>query len=173
MTRVGRRFHGMLLPVAKRIQSLTLRMTRLVLRFQVTAGCLGKAPTLTLSSRPERTWISCHVAPKMATNAPFLKERRTHLINATELHRKSGGAQWRNLQFSYLPGFTLRFSCRVNETTRQAHRARGRRQLFLSSIACANPQPRRSDLVGRPQRLACLRVPLECLRLRAVQSECA
>ena len=29
-----------------------------------------------------------------------LKERRTEYINATNLDRKSGGAQWRDLRFS-------------------------------------------------------------------------
>jgi hypothetical protein len=52
-----------------------------------------------LSSRPKRTRISCHAALDKATCAPFRKEGRMKCINATKFHRKSGGAQWRDLQF--------------------------------------------------------------------------
>ncbi len=45
-----------------------------------------------LSSRPERTRISCHAAVDKATCAPFRKERRMKFAEATKLHRKSGGA---------------------------------------------------------------------------------
>jgi hypothetical protein len=38
----------------------------------------------------ERTRISRHAAPDTATYAPFLKERRIMLANATNFHRKSG-----------------------------------------------------------------------------------
>ena len=40
----------------------------------------------------ERTPISCHAALDMAAYAPFRKERRMKCVNATNLHRKSGGA---------------------------------------------------------------------------------
>ena len=53
-----------------------------------------------LSSRPERTRISCHAALDKAAYAPFRKERRMKFANAIKFHRKSGGAQWRDLQFS-------------------------------------------------------------------------
>jgi hypothetical protein len=53
-----------------------------------------------VSSRPERTRISCHAALDKATCAPFRKEGRRKCINATKFHRKSGGAQWRDLLFT-------------------------------------------------------------------------
>src|ERR1700678_883331 len=51
--------------------------------------------TYELSSRPERTRISCHTAPDKAACAPFRKERRMKFAEATKFHRKSGGAKWR------------------------------------------------------------------------------
>jgi hypothetical protein len=45
-----------------------------------------------LSSRPERTRISCRAALDRLTCAPFFKERRMRLANATNFHRKSGVA---------------------------------------------------------------------------------
>jgi hypothetical protein len=45
-----------------------------------------------LSSRPERTRISCHAALDKAACAPFLKERRMMFANATNIYRKSGVA---------------------------------------------------------------------------------
>src|ERR1700723_2306228 len=57
------------------------------------------APPSPLSSRPERTRISCHVALDEAACAPFLKEGRMKCENDTRFHRKSGVAQWRDLQF--------------------------------------------------------------------------
>jgi hypothetical protein len=50
-----------------------------------------------LSSRPKRTRISCHAALDKAACAPFRKEGRMNYFNATKFHRKSGGAQWRDL----------------------------------------------------------------------------
>jgi hypothetical protein len=47
---------------------------------------------------PERTRISCHAALDKATYAPFRRERRMKIANATKFHRKSGGAQWRDLR---------------------------------------------------------------------------
>jgi hypothetical protein len=43
-----------------------------------------------LSSRPERTRISCYAALDMAACAPFRKEGRMKCINATKINRKSG-----------------------------------------------------------------------------------
>jgi hypothetical protein len=45
-----------------------------------------------LSSLRERTRISCHAAPDMATCAAFVKESRMKIANATNLNRKSGVA---------------------------------------------------------------------------------
>jgi hypothetical protein len=45
-----------------------------------------------LSSRPERTRISCHVALDMAASAAFRKESRMKFAKATNLDRKSGVA---------------------------------------------------------------------------------
>jgi hypothetical protein len=54
------------------------------------AGAL--AGTTELSSRPERTRISCFAVLATTTYAVFLKENRMMLINAMGLYRKSGGA---------------------------------------------------------------------------------
>jgi hypothetical protein len=54
-----------------------------------------------LSSRPERTRISYLVALARTTYAAFRRERRTKFINATKFHRKSGGAEWRDLRCSF------------------------------------------------------------------------
>jgi hypothetical protein len=59
-----------------------------------------EAPPSPLSSRPERTRISCQAALDKAACAPFRKERRMKYGNATKFDRKSGAAQWRDLQFS-------------------------------------------------------------------------
>jgi hypothetical protein len=56
-----------------------------------------------LSSRPERTRISCHTALDMATCAAFVKESRMKITNATKLHRKSGVAEWRDLRCAFIP----------------------------------------------------------------------
>jgi hypothetical protein len=45
-----------------------------------------------LSSRPERTRISCPAAPDTTTCAAFIKESRMKLASATNLNRKSGVA---------------------------------------------------------------------------------
>jgi hypothetical protein len=45
-----------------------------------------------LSSRPERTRISCRAALDKAACAPFFKERRMMFANATNFYRKSGVA---------------------------------------------------------------------------------
>jgi hypothetical protein len=52
-----------------------------------------------LSSRPERTRISCCAAVDKAACAAFRKESRMKLAEPTKFNRKSGGAQWRDLQF--------------------------------------------------------------------------
>ncbi len=52
-----------------------------------------------LSSRPERSRISCYAAPDMSAHAAFSKESRMKFANATNLHRKFGVAQWRDLLF--------------------------------------------------------------------------
>jgi hypothetical protein len=56
-----------------------------------------------VSSRPERTRVSCHVALDKAAYAPFRKEGRMRCDNATNSNRKSGVAQWRDLLFIF-PG---------------------------------------------------------------------
>src|ERR1700722_11721933 len=45
-----------------------------------------------------RTRISSHAAPYKATCAPFRKEGRMRCTNATKFHRKSGGAEPRDLR---------------------------------------------------------------------------
>jgi hypothetical protein len=54
-----------------------------------------------LSSRPERTRISCYAALDKAACGPFRKEGPMKFDNATKFHRKSGGAQWRDLRFLF------------------------------------------------------------------------
>jgi hypothetical protein len=53
---------------------------------------LMEAQPSPLSSRPERTRISCHAALDKVACAPFYKERRMVSANATKFHRKSGVA---------------------------------------------------------------------------------
>ena len=62
----------------------------------------GRTPvhgSTNLSSRPERTRISCRAALDMATCAAFFKESRMKIANTTKLNRKSGVAEWRDLRF--------------------------------------------------------------------------
>ena len=59
---------------------------------------------LPLSSRPERTRISYFALLATTSCAALRKESRKQFISATGLNRKSGGAQWRDLQCA------LRFS---------------------------------------------------------------
>jgi hypothetical protein len=78
-----------------------------------------EAPLPPLSSRPERTRISCHAAPDKAAYAPFRKEGRMKCTNATKFNRKSGGAEWRDLQFNgpVLQMFSPRASSNFEEPT--------------------------------------------------------
>jgi hypothetical protein len=62
------------------------------------AHCKEAMPS-PLSSRPQRTRISCHATLDEAAYAPFRKEGRMKCVNATKSNRKSGVAQWRDLQF--------------------------------------------------------------------------
>ena len=50
-----------------------------------------------LSFRPERTRISCHAALETTACAAFRKESRMTFANATNINRKSGVAEGRNL----------------------------------------------------------------------------
>jgi hypothetical protein len=50
-----------------------------------------RSPTK-LSSRPERTRISCHAAPNTTAYAAFIEESRMNFTNATDLNRNSGAA---------------------------------------------------------------------------------
>jgi len=66
-----------------------------------------------LSSRPERTRISCHTALDKAACAPFRKEGRIKCTNATKVNRKSGGAERRDLRCAPRPSQILELKCRV------------------------------------------------------------
>jgi hypothetical protein len=55
-----------------------------------------------LSSRPERTRISCFAAPDRTTCAAFIEESRMKFAGATNPDRKSGVAEWRDLRFSVI-----------------------------------------------------------------------
>jgi hypothetical protein len=48
--------------------------------------------TTKLSSRPERTRISCHAALDKTTYVAFIKESRMKFASATNFYRKSGVA---------------------------------------------------------------------------------
>ena len=63
-----------------------------------------------VSSRPERTRISCHAALDKTASAPFRKEGRMKCTKATKFHRESGVAQWRDLLF---PSVTNQLSLRA------------------------------------------------------------
>jgi hypothetical protein len=52
-----------------------------------------------LSSRPERTPISCFALLATSTYTALRRESRMQILNATALDRKCGGAQWRDLRF--------------------------------------------------------------------------
>ena len=57
-----------------------------------------------LSSRPERTRISCHTAPETWPRVRLsVRERRMKCTNATKVNRKSGGAEWRDLRCASRP----------------------------------------------------------------------
>jgi hypothetical protein len=62
----------------------------------------GPQPTHPLSSRLERTRISCCAAVDRAACAAFRKESRMNLAEPTQLYRKSGVAQRRDLRFRSL-----------------------------------------------------------------------
>jgi hypothetical protein len=62
-----------------------------------------EAPRSPLSSRPKRTRISCHAALDKAACAALRKESRMKFVNAINLNRKSGVAQWRDLLFRTWP----------------------------------------------------------------------
>ena len=49
-------------------------------------------PSPNLSSRPERTRISCLAKLTRAARAAFRKESRRNLVEATNFNRKSGAA---------------------------------------------------------------------------------
>ena len=66
-----------------------------------------------LSSRPERTRISCHAALDTAACASFRKEGRMKCNNATKSHRKSGVAKWRDLRCAPRASQILEFSRRL------------------------------------------------------------
>jgi hypothetical protein len=59
--------------------------------------CSTTALPFLLSSRPKRTRISYFALLATTTRAALLEESRMQTIKATGLHRKSGGAQWRDL----------------------------------------------------------------------------
>src|SRR3984957_5599764 len=62
---------------------------------QLSSGCMSVHGPTNLSSRPERTRISCLAALDTPPCAAFVKESRMKFTNATKLNRKFGVAQWR------------------------------------------------------------------------------
>jgi hypothetical protein len=75
------------------------------------AGIKYFAGTTELSSRPERTRISYFALLATTTCAALGRESRMQILNATGLHRKSGGAQWRDLRFLFRCSHTLYSRC--------------------------------------------------------------
>src|ERR1700744_4876406 len=100
------------------------------------------APATELSSRPERTRISYFALLATATYAALRRESRMQFINATTLHRKSGGAQWRDLLFSgpllrmffRTPRTRISYFALLATTTRAALR-RKRRMQFINATS--------------------------------------
>ena len=66
---------------------------------RTTTGNAEYDAQIELSSRPERTRISCLSALDTTTCAAFIKESRMKFAGTTNLYRKSGVAQWRDLRF--------------------------------------------------------------------------
>jgi hypothetical protein len=60
--------------------------------YQLSNGCTLVRGSTNLSSRPERTRISCRAAPDMAACAAFFKESRMKIASATNLNRKFRGS---------------------------------------------------------------------------------
>ena len=67
-----------------------------------------EAPPSPLSSRPKRTRISYFALLATTTCAALRKESRMQIIKATDLDRKSGGAQWTDLEFIRVLGHLLK-----------------------------------------------------------------
>jgi hypothetical protein len=65
-------------------------------------GNTESRPAKELSSRPERTRISCHAALETTACAAFSTESRMKFTNATNINRKFGVAQWRDLRVLFL-----------------------------------------------------------------------
>ena len=68
-------------------------------RFLFSNLSLWKRALFPLSSRPERTRISYFALLATSTCAALRRESRMQIPKAMGLHRKSGGAQWRDLRF--------------------------------------------------------------------------
>src|ERR1700677_667621 len=68
------------------------------------------------SSRPERTRISYFALLATSTCAALRRESRMQMLNATGLHRKSGGVQWRDCGSA-----ALARKCFSTERTRMWH----------------------------------------------------
>jgi len=88
----------------KRLGSATTVYGTVALSFVIPSEAEGSAVSRTsagnaeyytqtkLSSRPERTRISCHATLGTAACAAFFKESRMKIANATKFNRKSGVA---------------------------------------------------------------------------------
>jgi hypothetical protein len=79
-----------------------------------------KARPSPLSSRPKRTRVSCHAEPDTTTYAAFIEESRMKLANATNLYRKSGVAQRRDLRCAPTPSQIRPFFLPYNVTLRSS-----------------------------------------------------
>jgi hypothetical protein len=69
---------------------------------RTTTGNVEYDAQIELSSRPERTRISCLAALDTTTYAAFVKESRMKFTNATKLNRKSGGSAVERSAVSFL-----------------------------------------------------------------------
>src|SRR6202043_3922626 len=79
-------------------------------------GTCGSADPSWKCFSTERTRISCHAALETTACAAFSKESRMKFARATNIYRKSGVAEWRDLRFrgpfvemffDRVPGFAI------------------------------------------------------------------
>src|ERR1700691_4875925 len=75
--------------------------TSLNILLRCTAPTTNRIPDHQQNCHPDRSAprISCTRHPPTTTCAAFSKESRMRFRDATNLDRKSGGAQWRDLRF--------------------------------------------------------------------------
>jgi hypothetical protein len=106
-THPNRRFSGKPLPSPCHPDRSSAGAQWRDLQFSPRSRPSGKGHSTLCSLGPERTQISYFALLATATCAALRRESRMQTIKATGLHRKSAGAQWRDLRFP-LTGPALR-----------------------------------------------------------------